>query len=298
MNENLPKRRLSLPAALMFLAALVLIGFMLATVVALQSSGMMNIESRTHLLWLTVVQDVLAFILPAAALAGFLWQRPCSALRLNVAPTWMALLVIIVMQAVALPAMNWIVDWNSHVTLPSVLERVMRPMEDAAAHQTDLLLNASNVWQMLAGVLVIGLMAALSEEMLFRGAVQGTWMDYSGHRHIAVWCVAILFSAVHLQFYGFVPRMLLGVWLGYLLLWTRSLWAPVFAHFLNNSIVVVSSYIVRSYGYEKNFADTIGLPAPGQLPWAAMVSAVAAIALVLLTAKYFSRKNDDEFSSL
>ncbi|MBQ9465633.1 MAG: CPBP family intramembrane metalloprotease [Muribaculaceae bacterium] len=300
MNENLPKRRLSLPAALLLLAALVFIGFMLASValMVLQSLGLLNLESRTHLLWLTVGQDVLAFILPAVVLARFLWQRPCAALRLNVPPSWMALAAVVLMQVIALPAMNWIVDWNAHVVLPTALESVLRPMEDAAALQTELLLNVTNVWQMLAGVLVIGLVAALSEELLFRGAVQGTWMDYSGQRHVAVWGVAILFSAIHLQFYGFVPRMLLGVWFGYLLLWTRSLWVPIIAHFLNNTIVVVSSYIAACNGADENIVDTIGLPALGQLPWVAMVSMVASIALVVLASKYFSRKNDDDFSAL
>lgn len=296
IRDNFPRRRLSLAAALLLLAAMVMIGFMLAMVLmtVLMSLGMLDLTSRTHLLWVTVLQDVLAFIVPALALAVILWQRPCAALRLDAAPAWMALLAVVVMQVISLPAMNWLVDWNANLTLPAALEQTLRPMEESAAVQTRLLLHADSVWQMLAGVLVIGFMAALSEELLFRGAVQGTWMDYSGHRHIAVWAVAILFSAIHLQFYGFVPRMLLGVWLGYLLVWTRSLWVPVFAHFLNNSIVVVASYLSPTDDGSSNPIDNIGLPAPGELPWLAILSAVATVAFIVMAAKYFSAKNDDD----
>ena len=63
--------------------------------------------------------------------------------------------------------------------------------------------------------------------------------------HIAIWTTAIIFSAMHFQFYGFIPRVLLGAFFGYLAFWSGSLWLPIFAHALNNSLVVLSTWLVK-----------------------------------------------------
>ena len=76
--------------------------------------------------------------------------------------------------------------------------------------------------------------------------------------HIAVWGVAILFSAVHFQFYGFLPRMLIGAYLGYLLVWTGSLWVPVLAHFTNNAFAVIASFIAFRYDMDTTQIESLG----------------------------------------
>ena len=90
-----------------------------------------------------------------------------------------------------------------------------------------------------------------------------------------------LFSAIHFQFFGFIPRMLLGVWLGYLLVWTRSLWVPIIAHTLNNSTVVVMSYLANKGIVAEDFGDHLGLPADGAIPLLAVASLVASITLAV-----------------
>lgn len=85
----------------------------------------------------------------------------------------------------------------------------------------------------------MALCPAITEEFFFRGALQRLIGKWNPNPHFVIWNAAILFSAFHLQFYGFIPRMLLGAYLGYLLLWTRSIWIPVFAHFINNATAVI-----------------------------------------------------------
>lgn len=85
----------------------------------------------------------------------------------------------------------------------------------------------------------MALCPAITEEFFFRGALQRLIGKWNPNPHFVIWSAAILFSAFHLQFYGFIPRMLLGAYLGYLLLWTRSIWIPVFAHFINNATAVI-----------------------------------------------------------
>ena len=81
------------------------------------------------------------------------------------------------------------------------------------------------------------------EEMVFRGVLQQVVQGKSRRAHWAIWTCAFLFSAIHLQFYGFFPRLLLGAFFGYLLVWSRNLWLPIFGHFLNNSMVVCIAYV-------------------------------------------------------
>jgi hypothetical protein len=89
-------------------------------------------------------------------------------------------------------------------------------------------------------ILIIGVLTGLAEELFFRGALQGLFFSTRINRHAIIWIVAIIFSALHFQFYGFIPRMLLGAYFGYLVWWSGSLWTSVAIHALNNSIVAVS----------------------------------------------------------
>ena len=63
--------------------------------------------------------------------------------------------------------------------------------------------------------------------------------------HVQVWISAAIFSAIHMQFQGFLASMILGALLGYLLVWTRSFWIPMIVHFLNNGLQVVAIYVMN-----------------------------------------------------
>lgn len=235
---------------------------------------------KQGLLTLLTVQDLLAFIVPAIVAMAIFYRRPFHAMGIDRAPGWLSLVVIILFYIVSLPAMNWLVSFNEAMSLPSWmggLESWMREAEDAAAEATQRILDINSAGMLVASVFVVGFMAGLSEEMLFRGAMLRTMQDSRLGTHAVVWIVAILFSAFHMQFYGFIPRMVLGLWLGYLFVWTRNLWVPIIAHTLNNSTVVVFSYLTNKGLVPEGFADNIGIPAEGALPWLAIVSFIASI---------------------
>ena len=236
------------------------------------------------LLSMLTVQDVLAFIVPAIAAMAIFYRKPLHAMCLDRAPGWKAIAIVVAFYILSLPAMNWIVSFNESMSLPasmSGIEQLMRSLEDAAAETTKTLLDIHSIWELVPCVLVVGLMAGLSEEILFRGAMLRTMQDSRLGMHAVVWIVAIVFSAIHMQFYGFIPRMLLGVWLGYLLVWTRSLWVPIIAHTLNNSTVVVMSYLANKGVVAEDFGDHLGLPADGAIPLLAGASLVVSVALAV-----------------
>ena len=267
------KTNMKMGTRLLVLLVLMGVGLIFASVLSI-------LLIKQGLLTLLTVQDLLAFIVPAIVAMAIFYRRPFHAMGLDRAPGWLSLVVIILFYIASLPAMNWLVSFNEAMSLPSWmggLESWMREAEDAAAEATQRILDINSVGMLAASVFVVGFMAGLSEEMLFRGAMLRTMQDSRLGTHAVVWIVAILFSAFHMQFYGFIPRMVLGLWLGYLFVWTRNLWVPIIAHTLNNSTVVVFSYLTNKGLVPEGFADNIGIPAEGALPWLAIVSFIASI---------------------
>ena len=111
----------------------------------------------------------------------------------------------------------------------------------------------------------MALLPAVAEELTFRGVLQNLFevkdetLKKKGNRvHIAIWCSAILFSAIHMQFYGFLPRMLMGALFGYALVWTGSLWIPILMHFTNNAMAVILYFLAIRSGWDMDKVDTIG----------------------------------------
>ena len=246
-----------------------------------------------NLFAMLTMQDILAFILPAVVTMAIIYRRPFHVMGLDRAPSWLAITIVIVFYVISLPAMNWLVEMNKAMSLPSWMagiEQAMRTAEDNAAEVTQEMLNINSVGQLILCVLVVGVMAGLSEEMLFRGALLRTMQDSRLGNHAVVWITAFLFSALHMQFYGFVPRMLLGVWLGYLFVWTGSLWVPIIAHTLNNSTVVLMSYLSNKGVLPEGFGDNLGLPAAGSFPWLATCSLIASLALAISVHVFYTSR--------
>ena len=285
MMERRSQTRLS--TRLLVLLCMMGLGLIIGTV------ALTLVKDQDMMLVLTV-QDVLVFILPAVAAMAVLYRRPWQAMALDHAPSWKALLVVVAFYIVSIPAMNWLVTANEAMSLPaslSSLEHWMRTMEDSAAETTKQILDIHTVGGLIACLLVVGVMAGLSEEMLFRGAMLRMMQDSRLGKHLAVWVVAIIFSAFHMQFYGFFPRMVLGLWLGYLLVWTGSLWVPIIAHTLNNSTVVVFSYLSNVGVLPEGYGDTIGIPADGAFPWLAIVSFIASLVLAIWASRFLKTEN-------
>lgn len=277
------RTQLKLGTRLLLLLCIMGFGLMVASVAT-------KLLIKQSMLAMLTIQDIFAFILPAVVAMALFYLRPLHVMGLDRMPSLKALAVVVVFYLVSLPAMNWLVDFNGSMVLPSWMsgvEEAMRQAEDMAADATKQILDINTIPQLLFCLFVVGLMAGLSEEMLFRGAMQRTMQDSRLGAHTAIWVTAIVFSAFHMQFFGFLPRMLLGAWLGYLFVWTRSLWVPIIAHTLNNSTVVVMSYLAGKGVVPEGFGDNLGLPADGAFPWMATASLVMSIAIALWAARSF-----------
>ena len=110
---------------------------------------------------------------------------------------------------------------------------------------------------LIFSVLIVGIFAGFSEELFFRGAFQRLLSSGNMNCHAAIWLTAFVFSATHLQFYGFFPRMFLGAYFGYLLYWSRCLWVPVIVHITNNVLYIVG-YRLTSGGNSDLNINNVG----------------------------------------
>ena len=192
-----------------------------------------------------VVQDLLIFVIPAIATAMVSTRLPARLLLVDNMPRLNMLLLTLIVMLVSVPAMNMLVEWNDSVTLPQSLSAIaneMRAMEESAQKSVELLMGGISVGSLIVSILIIGIMAGFSEELFFRGALQRL-LSFSLNIHVAIWLSAFIFSAFHLQFFGFFPRFLLGAFFGYLLYWSGSLWLPVAAHVFNNSLVAIVQWL-------------------------------------------------------
>lgn len=141
---------------------------------------------------------------------------------------------------------GWLQELNQAVTFPESLkglEALLKGMEDKLAETTKFFTNFTSFWQFLLVFLVIAVIAGIGEELLFRGLIMRKLLLGTGNPHIAIWVSAFIFAVIHFQFYGILPRMMLGVLFGYFYLWTGNIRVPIFAHIFNNGLAVTIMYL-------------------------------------------------------
>jgi len=153
-----------------------------------------------------------------------------------------------ILMIISIPLNNWFAELNQSLILPdswSGFETWMHNQENNAANITKYFLKADNIGGLFTNLFIMAFLAAFGEEMLFRGVLQKLFTQISKNIHIAIFITAFIFSAIHMQFYTFLPRFFMGMVFGYLLVWTGSIWVPITAHFVNNSFAVISNYLVQ-----------------------------------------------------
>lgn len=185
-----------------------------------------------------------------------------------------------------------IIEWNQNIQFPDFLssfEKWARAKEDQLAALTKMLTQFQSFSEFALAFLIVAIFAGICEEFLFRGVIQTELLKGTKNIHVAIWISAFFFSAIHAQFFGFVPRLLLGALFGYLYYWSGNLWVPMFAHFVNNGFAVCMIYL-----YQKKIVDT-NVDSPEAAPWPAVIVAAGIVATALW---YFKTKFQSSNPSL
>ncbi len=186
------------------------------------------------------------FILPPFLVLYFFKKNAPEFLKTNTFPSGMVILQAILLFVVIYPFLEWLIGFNEGMKLPESMagvEHWMRAREDQLTGMVYAFLNVQTFGGLLANLLIIAIVPAIGEELFFRGMLQNIFKNWFKNIHWAVIVTSVIFSAIHLQFYGFLPRLLLGIILGYLYVWSGSIWTSVIFHFLNNAIAVIYAYL-------------------------------------------------------
>lgn len=267
---------LSLSKRLILLLCLFLVCFMLTMGASYVVGRLLAGRPEAAMRISAVIQDVVAFIIPAVTTALIITRRPAELLCLDRKPAVMPMAAIVVLAVVSIPALEAVIYWNYHWTFPDFMHdfaEAARAMEDAATQAMASLLADTSASGLIVNILIVGVFAGLSEELLFRGCFQRLLTTGGVNRHVAIWLVAVCFSAMHFQLFGFVPRILLGAYFGYLLVWTSSIWVPVTAHILNNTMYVVLAWTQARSGGIGSISDEPQLWSLGAIAASVVVSA-------------------------
>ena len=246
----------------MIIAILVALPVFHLNIFALQEifSDFENVHNVAVLKYFQIIQTLGLFVVPPFVIVFLFYREVGESLQLKNLPELQVSVKVFLIMIIGLPAINLLAMWNAQINLPQWLDSVeewMKVTEESAKKLTEIFLDADNSVEFLINFLMIAILPAIGEELLFRGILQRYLIEWIKNKHIGVLITSILFSALHLQFFGFFPRLLLGIFFGYLLLWSRNLWLPILAHFINNGVAVIFYFIFGAEIVEKEI-NSIG----------------------------------------
>lgn len=199
-------------------------------------------ENLVLVKYFQIIQSVFLFLVPALIAAWLFGMHLPQYLQADKRPGTLSLLLVMLTLILAIPFLNALALFNSEMVLPQwmhSLEVRIKSMEETAGRLTDLFLTGGNGFTLALNLFMIAVLPALGEEFLFRGVIQRLLTEWTASKHVGVWIAAFIFSFIHFQFYGFLPRFLLGLYFGYLLVWSSCIWVPVTGHFINNGVAVL-----------------------------------------------------------
>ena len=250
----------------------------------ISSSGVGNLlEDRVLMLSLNSL-SIMIFISP------YFYVNKLSNYSIKIFPINSTPIILVLLSTFFFMILNsGVIEWNKSINFPEFMnsfETWAFNKEKELEKITIFLVSFENNWEFLFGILSIALIPGICEEYLFRGVLQKNFYLISKNIHIAVWLSAFFFSALHLQFYGFFPRMLLGVLFGYIYYWSGSIVYPMIAHIFNNFFSLTIFYFSQKGLLNENFEVSIN--SSPKIPMVLIIiSAVLFIGFMYLLRKYF-----------
>lgn len=163
---------------------------------------------------------------------------------LGLVPVMLTAFVVVIFMVVN----SVFIEWNAGIHFPDFarsFENWAREREDVATELTRFLTNFDSQGELLLALVVIAVLPAVGEEIVFRGLIQNELFRGTRNIHVSIWFAAVLFSTIHFQFFGFIPRLLLGALFGYLYYWSGNLMLAIIAHFVNNAVSVIALYLYQ-----------------------------------------------------
>lgn len=239
-------KKVSTAERIFLLAALLIIGLIVSVIVAVAITFLNGHVSELNILRISQISSQLfTFVLPPLLYACLVKEKPMKSLSFCKTPLPYFIIGFVMMYAIT-PLNNIFGVWNAGLELPesmAALEEMMKNMQESATQLTEKMLNVSNISGLIINLFMIAGLAAFGEELLFRSLLQPFLIKICKNAHLGIFLASAIFSFIHFEFYGFLPRLVLGLLLGYMFFYSRSIWVPMLMHFANNATAVVIYYL-------------------------------------------------------
>jgi membrane protease YdiL (CAAX protease family) len=236
---------------------------------------------------LQLLTHIFLFLVPAIVFAFLMSRKPAIYLEADRFPSLKNIGISLLVMILAYPMVLYAAEINMKLLLPESLkgfENWIKETEESAKNMVEMLLGVKTLGALAFNIFLVAIVPGVGEELIFRGIILKLFRQWTGRVHIAVWISAIIFSAIHFQFLGFLPRVVLGLIMGYLFVYGRNIWLPIIAHFFNNSMAVVAFYLAHN-NYLDIDVDNVEMGTIG--PFVALAS----LSLTMLAFFYFRKKN-------
>lgn len=262
-----------------FLCFIVFISMLIGLVITVLCVDIKSTDVSTMRI-MQLIQTVFIFLLPPIVFATLCQDNPRSFLKTDTHINIKLIVLVIVLFIVIQPFIYLSNYFNQQLILPESMigiETWMKEREVLVEKALGIFFADKSATGVISNLLIIAVVTGLAEEIFFRGCLQQIVQKIVNNKHLAIWITAIIFSAIHFQFYGFIPRMLLGAILGYLFMWSGSLWLPVIAHTIHNALNVI---LIQIYYGTPKYEEMENLDINNHM-WIAILSAITASALLI-----------------
>ncbi len=241
---------------------------------------MMNPKFADAIRILQVVSTFFIFFIPAVITAKILSRRPFRFLGFNFyfSPRQLGLVILIML--VSLPLVGALSELNKLIPVSPSLAATFKKLEDTYEQQVKVLARITGWGEYIVSMIIMAFAPAIFEETLFRGGMQNILQKLTKNPWLSIGITSVIFSIIHFSYYGFLPRVALGVVLGLIFYFSQSIWLSIFAHFFNNAIVVTEMFYLTRNGKPVEEAMNETFPV-----WWGLI----AIAVLLLLFRLFKR---------
>ena len=188
-----------------------------------------------------IISGVVGFLMPAVVYAMLVQEKPWIYLGFNKLPIW-SLLGIVAMFTI-IPFLSLVTDWNDSISFPESMSAIEEQMRSLQARSEEVIKLFIGQGSLFSSLMIVALLAAVSEELLFRSVIQKALIKLFKNAHVAIIVTAFVFSAFHGDFFGFFPRFILGMMLGYMFWMSGSIFPSMLMHFVNNATIVMLYYL-------------------------------------------------------
>lgn len=218
------------------------------------SSMAISAESIGALKTMQIMQTIGMFVFPGFMLAYMFSMEPWKYIGFRKFNLKSFIFVIFTM-VIALPGINFLGSLNDQIPLA----QWMINMELKAEELTKAFLTTDSIAILFLNLFMIAVLPAIGEELIFRGIIQKHFASITKSQIWGIIISALIFSAFHMQFKGFIPRFALGVMFGFMYSWSGSIWLPIIAHFVNNSIATIGYMMLGTGALDSKVEDVGGL---------------------------------------